>query len=425
MAAPPAHRRERRGWEALAAAALVNAGLVFVLDHIFVYDDPLPRVTPAAIAPAAPSTTPLPAPVLGELAMVGLVTISPPAMKLEALLGVGDLATWNASAPARPQSADLPGTRPADRGGGAEGGTATWTERRDRADDAALRSRIWNSPDAYRTPRTAGRRRATSPEAINRDDRAYGDRAPARLATDGAVAASVGAASGQGAPGLPVLPATATPDATAGAPGATVAARTDGAPLATREAAYVDRGAPAVDVTRKGETSDDRSVTAASNQRRVDPFDLTPPRSGGAHDGEGVAGDAASGTVIDGWGRHGTAAARADASTGAGNASTFATRQDAYFVELFRRLDRTIAYPRELAIQLVSGRVVAILTLRADGTMANISVHAGSGHAAFDDQLTGALRRIGKLPPVPRALLEGRSELRVMIPYTFRSPMIH
>jgi len=138
-----------------------------------------------------------------------------------------------------------------------------------------------------------------------------------------------------------------------------------------------------------------------------------------------VAGSAAPGMVADGWGRHGTAAARADVSAGPGNASTFATRQDPYFVELFRRLDRTIEYPRDLAIQMVSGRVVAIITLRSDGTMAGISVHAGSGHSAFDEQLTGALRRIGKLPPVPRALLEGRSELRVMIPYTFRSPMIH
>lgn len=407
-------------------AAVVNAGLVLVLDHTYVYDERPQRVTraPAERIEAAP-IGPLPIQEIGAPSMVGLIHESPPSLPLEALLGVGDLASWNPASPARPHSVDLPGVRAADRGGGAEGGTATWTERRDRADDAALRSRIWNSPDAYRTPRAGGDRTAASPEAINRDDAAYGDRAPARQARDGAVTASVGDASGQGAPGIPVLPAIATPDATTGAPGATVPARTSGAPQPTTEATYVDRGAPAVDITRKGATSDDRTVAAASNQRRVDPFDLTPPRSGGDHEGEGVAGSAAPGMVADGWGRHGTAAARADVSAGPGNASTFATRQDPYFVELFRRLDRTIEYPRDLAIQMVSGRVVAIITLRSDGTMAAVSVHAGSGHAAFDDQLTGALRRIGKLPPVPRALLEGRSELRVMIPYTFRSPMIH
>lgn len=426
MSTPPANRRGRRGWEALAAAAIVNAGLVLVLDHIIVYVDPLPRVTAlpgAGTEPLIGSTTATPD--ISSASMIGLITVSPPALPLDALLGVGDIASWDPSSPARPRSVDLPGDRPADRGGGAEGGTATWTDRRDRASDAALRSRIWNSPEAYRTPRTAGSGRARSPEAINRDKAAYGDRAVATRALDGEVAASVGDATGQGALGIPVLPAVATPDATTGSPGATVPARVEGATQTTREDAYADRGAPAVDVVKKGATSDDRAVAAASNQRRVDPFDLTPPRSGGDHDGEGVAGRDAPGMVADGWGRRGTAAARADASDGSGNASTFATRQDPYFVELFRRLDRTIEYPRDLAIQLVSGRVVAILTLRADGSMASISVHAGSGHAAFDDQLTGALRRIGKLPPVPRALLEGRTELRVMIPYTFRSPMIH
>jgi TonB family protein len=419
----PAHRRGRRGWEALAVAALVNAGLVLVLDHIIVYDEPLPVVTPhqtAQTSPAAPpeAATPTPTP-------MGLITVSPPALPLDAVLGVGDVASWDPSSRARPRSDNLPGTRPADRGGGADGGTATWTDRRDRADDAALRSRIWNSPDAYRTPRSAGDRSARSPEAINRDARDYGDRARARQARDGAVTASVGDATGQGALGLPVIPA-ATPDTTAGAPGATIPARVDGAPQATTNGAFVDRGAAAVDVTKKGATSDDRAVAAASNQRRTDPYDLTPPRSGGSHDGEGVAGTAsAPGMVSDGWARPGTAASRTESSTGGGAASTFATRQDPYFVELFRRLDRTIEYPRDLAIQMVSGRVVAIVTLRADGTMTSIAIHAGSGHAAFDDQLTGALRRIAKLPPVPRALLDGKTELRVMIPYTFRSPMIH
>jgi TonB family protein len=427
MATPPAHRRGRRGWEALAAAALINAGLVVVLDHIIVYDDPRVRVTapPAATGPALPLAPAATVPDLASASMVGLVSVSPPALPLEAILGVGDVASWDPESPARPRSVDLPGARAADRGGGAEGGTAAWTERRDRASDAALRSRIWTSPDAYRSPRTAGRGRARSPEAINRDDAAYGDRAPATQARDGAVAASVGDTTGPGAPGLPVLAAVAAPDATTGLPGASAPARVDGAPQATREAAYVDRGAPAVDVLKKGATSDDRAVAAASNQRRVDPFDLTPPRSGGDHDGEGVAGRDAPGMVADGWARPGTAAARADVAAGDGDASTFATRQDPSFVELFRRLDRSIEYPRDLAIQMVSGRVVAIITLRADGTMAGIAVHAGSGHAAFDAQLTGALRRVGKLPPVPRALLEGRSELRVMIPYTFRSPMIH
>ncbi len=424
----PAARIRRRGraWEALAAAALANAALVLVLDLVLV-DSDRPDRLPRSAATAIDPPPDLPAGTAPTVASaVRLIGAPPPSILLDSILGAGDVASWDDAAEVRPRSVDLPGDRAADRGGGAEGGTAAWTERRDRADDAALRQRIWTSPDAYRTPRTEGPRRAASPEAVTRQEQAtYGDRAPQERATDGALAPSRGDLTGQGGPGLPVMAAVTEPDVTAGAPGATVPRRIDGAPLPTDEAAYVDRGVRAVDVTRKGATRDDRAVAGASNQRRVDPFDLTPPRSGGEHDGEGVAGAAAPGMVVDGWGKGGTAAARADRPVGDGDASTFATRQDPYFVELFRRLDRNITYPRELAIGLVSGRVVAIITLRADGSTSSIAIHAGSGHAAFDDELSGALRRIGKLPAVPAALLEGRGQLRVMIPYTFRSPMIH
>lgn len=413
-----AGRAPGRGWEALAAAALLNAALVLVLDEITVHHAAAPP--PAGGATAAPP--PEVATGASSAAAISLVSGSPPALTLEAVLGVNDVASWDGGGPARPRAADLPGERAADRGGGDVGGTATWTGRRDRARDAALRQRLWTSPDAYRAPRQVTARRAASPEAITRGDAALGDRAPARQARDGAAVPSRGDALGAGVPGLPLVAAVDAPDATAGVPGATTPARRDGATVATREAAFVDRGASAVDVATRGPTADDRSVAAASNQRRPDPFDLTPPRSGGAHDGEGVAGAPAPGAVADGWGR-GTAATRAPAA-GGGDAATYASRQDPYFIELFARLDRTVVYPRELAMRLISGRVVAVVTLRADGAMTRIAVHAGSPHGEFDEALTAALRRVGRLPPVPDPVLQGRRELRVMIPYTFRRPMI-
>lgn len=420
--------RRGRGWEALAAAAALNLLLVVILDELaFGVDEPERTHAGSTASPAPPPGDPIPIDPLAAptLSMVGLVAVSPPAMTLDAILGVGDSAPPTGRAPVRPRSTDLPGDQAADRGGGGTGGTATWTERRDRASDAALRSRIWNSPDAYRMPRSGGDRRAASTEAINRaPDRTYGDRAAATRALDGAPAASTGDATDTGRDGLPIPAAAAALDATSGAAGATTPARVDGATRATAEAAFVDRGERAVDVTRKGPAADDRAVAGASDQRRVDPFDLTPPRSGGAHDGEDVAGPVlAPGMLADGWGR-GTSASRAPAPDGTGGAATFATRQDPYFVDLFRRLDRMIEYPRDLRIRMISGRVVALVTLRADGRLTDVSIHAGSGHAAFDDALAGALREVGKLGPVPRPLLEGRGELRVMIPYTFRSPMI-
>lgn len=404
-------------------AAMLNAGLVLVLDDVVLpAGPPVVASAPITAADRGPVSS-LVASASASASAVGLIAVTPPSLSLDAVLGVGDHAAWTGAAPARPRSAELPGDRAADRGGGADGGTATWTERRDRASDAALRKQPWNSPFAYRAPRSSGARRAASPESITRDDAAYGDRAPRLRARDGAIAPSGGDALGQGRSGLPLRSSTAVPDDTAGAPGATTPRRADGAPIATAEAAFVDRGPPAVDVARKGAPADDRAVAGASNQRRTDPFDLTPPRAGGDHDGEGVVGASAPGLIVDGWGRDGTAAARLEGAEGAG-VSTFATRQDPYFVELFRRLDRTITYPRDLAIRMISGRVIAIVTLRADGTMTGLAIHAGSGHPEFDDQLAGALRRVGKLPPVPPALLEGRGDLRVMIPYTFRSPMI-
>ena len=105
-------------------------------------------------------------------------------------------------------------------------------------------------------------------------------------------------------------------------------------------------------------------------------------------------------------------------------AATFFWRRDPYFLELFRRLDQRIEYPHELALAMTSGRVVASLVLRADGSFGEIALHAGSGYEAFDREVTDALKAVGKLPAVPSALLGGRAALRVRIPYTFKNPMI-
>jgi TonB family protein len=408
-------RRPRRAWEALAIAAAVNAGVVLVLDRIIV---PAARLSFVAARPeeSLPIGPPLTSAGLG----VGVVTTMPPALPLEAILGVGDDAEGTGRA-ARPSAAELPGARAADRGGGDVGGVDTWTDRRDRADDAALRSRIWSGGAAYLTPRTPGDRRAASPEAIHRaPTAAYGDRAPQPVARAGEDTARLGDASGAGNAGGPT--AVGIDDARAGRAGATAPEARGGAVATAREAAYVDRGAPAVDVARRGATADDRAVAAASDQRRPDPFDLTPPRSGGGA-GEGVRGAPGAGLVSDGWGQ-GTAASRTQAPAGDDGAPTYASRRDPYFYELFRRLDERIVYPRELAIGLVSGRVIASLVLRPDGTLAEIAVFSSSGYRAFDDEVTAALRGLGRLGPVPAALLSGRDTLRVRLMYTFKSPVI-
>ena len=414
-----ASRRRGRAWEALAAAALLNAGLVLVLDRIVVPDQRmrLGLILPVRepVVPAAPALT------AWGMSGVGVVTVMPPALSLEAILGPGDDAVATGGA-ARPTGADLPGARAADRGGGAEGGADTWIERRDRADDAALRSQVWTSDAAYLAARTRDARRARSPEAITRaPTRSYGDRAPQPTARAGADTARTGDAVGAGAIGGPT--ALGIDDARSGMPGATSPARRDGTAVPVRDAAYVDRGERAVDVAARGATADDRAVAAASDQRRPDPFDLTPSRSGGRAEGEGVRGAAGPGAVSDGWG-DGTAASRTASPWGDDDAPTYASRRDPYFVELFRRLDQRIEYPHDLALAMISGRVVASMVLRADGTFGDIALHATSGYGAFDREVTDALKAVARIGPVPSALLAGRTSLRVRIPYTFKNRMI-
>ena len=71
-----------------------------------------------------------------------------------------------------------------------------------------------------------------------------------------------------------------------------------------------------------------------------------------------------------------------------------------------------------------SGRSIATLQLHADGRVSDITIVTSSGFAGFDAELRRALGAIGDLGPVPARLLDGRASLRVMVPYTFRNPVI-
>ena len=364
---------------------------------------PVLRVTTgvALALPAVEPAPPVPADFAAEpVAVIALDMIDLSGLPLAAVAGPGDAASFAAAHPMPRASADLPGTTAADRGGGAEGGATTWTGRRD-PDQTATRAQLWNGADAYRAPRRDTDRRAATDEAIARaPDKEYGDRQARSRARAG------------------------DPPAPRGDAAETKPTRADGATRPTAENAMVDRGATATDVTRHGETGDDVSVAAASAETDPDPFDLTPSRSGG-DDGEGVHGKQhEDGALSDGRGKRGTAAARASVARGSGGASVFASRTDPYLRELLRRLDREIRFPRDLKLDLRSGRVIAVLTLEADGTITDVAVATSSGYQGFDDELTRAIKKVGALGEVPSTLLDGARSLKVMVPYTFRNPMI-
>jgi TonB family protein len=91
---------------------------------------------------------------------------------------------------------------------------------------------------------------------------------------------------------------------------------------------------------------------------------------------------------------------------------------------MYRRLDQLVDFPRDLALDLDQGTVIATLVLDRDGRVADVRVTASSGYTGFDDAFTGAVRRAASFGPVPAALLGDRGALAVRVPYTFRNPMI-
>jgi TonB family protein len=169
-----------------------------------------------------------------------------------------------------------------------------------------------------------------------------------------------------------------------------------------------------VDSSTRGPTRA-RSVSAASDARRIDPFDLSRSRgrggvtagSGGGH-GAGVRG-ADRGSVRNG--------------TGKGGGWLRARRDDPYFRRLFAAVDRRIEYPRKLALALEQGQVIVHFRLDARGKAGAIEVIRSSGHPALDREVTRAIAEVGSFGPPPRALSRGGS-VGVRMPYRFKSPMV-
>jgi TonB family protein len=424
---PAASRRPRPRAIAAALGVAIGAHAVAIGGYRLAWEPShrLPWWRAAAVTPAEPARVDdAPAVAAVELVEVAAAVDARGAWLVPEARGPGDVAGFAHQSPLPGASADLPGRTAADRGGGDVGGVTTWTGRRDDG-EVPLRSQPWSDPDRYRAPRPDTDRAAASPEAISRSpDRTYGDRQVRARARDGEAAARPGeAAAGAGAGAADALAWQDADPVFDAAAGRAAAARADGATRRSDEATMLDEGEAAVDVQRRGAAGDRAAVAAASDQRQPDPYDLTPARAGGKA-GEGVRGArAADGAVADGRGR-GTGASRADLDEGDGGAATWASRTDPYLRELMRKLDREVEFPRDLALDLRSGRPIAMLTLHADGRMTDVTIVTTSGFAGFDAELARALRAVGKLGPAPAALLDGKRSLRVMVPYTFKNPVV-
>jgi TonB family protein len=391
----------RRSSASLAVAIALHGALVVLLT--WQHEPRLVVTSPGVPAPADP----LPAEEIVAVPIVltpvvGLSALS--TVPLEPVVGPADEAGFGDSHPLPNADVDLPGERAASLGGGAEGGSVTWTGRSDRED---LRAQSWNAPDRYQLGRkkTGGDRVST--ESIARapelefDDRSQSRRRRARRGQDRELEAD--------------------PD------GTEAPARVDGALDSTRRGVHADVGAAATEAERDGPTADDTNSAAASNERNPGAFEMTRPRAGGGSHGSGVAGP----VVADGVSARGH---RANAATAAlraalrrspkADAATRARRQNAYFRKMYARLDGLIEFPRELALAMEQGEVVVSFTLYADGTVDEVDVDKSSGFALFDEQVTRAVAIGGPFGHVPKEIMGTRSKITVRAPYVFRNPLI-
>ncbi len=409
-----------RGTWALVAAMAVHALVLGVVQWRF---DALQSAREAALDADGPLIAV--AVFDGDGQVPDAVTQTESIVPIVVVPGPADVASEGAGHPLPNADVDLPGARAASRGGGAEGGSDTWTGRNDAEE---WRAQSWNDPEHYRLSRhKTGTRRASDEALERRPDKTFDDRTNAvrRRARRGQAGAAPADAAGTEPSHAPAL-ADEGPDAEVAArdPAPT---RVTGAVDPTPRAAHVDQGAAATDASRRGAASDDTDAAGASNERNPGRFDMTRPRAGGDADGAGVAGprpgDGVSARGV-GLANASTAALRAAIDQAPGPAATRARRQNPYFRRMYAAMDRLIEFPEELALNFDQGEVIVRFTLFRDGRVGDVVVEKSSGFAKFDRQVTRAVGRAGPYGPVPESIIGNRAHIVVRAPYAFRNPLI-
>jgi TonB family protein len=357
-------------------------------------------------------------------ALAHVALVDAPVDPLRPLAGAEDRAPTGAGHPLPAADVDSPGDTAAARAGGAGAGPESVS---DQHYLRATTEQPWSDPTITQQQRLRNATRARSEEAILRaPERGIAQRtAPARpRADDGAERGRPGQDRGtaqaiEGAPGVDW--SRMDPRYQQGA-GERVPQRSPGAVQPEPAQGFViERGATSADALRDGRAGDTRTVAGASAERDPLPADLITPRSGG-DSGDGFRGRERVGHSAQGHGR-GSAATSAEIATGAGTAM-WARRDDPYFRRFHDRLDREVRFPRQLAIRLEQGQLVARFVLRADGSLADIEVTKPSGFAEFDRELVRALRALSPLGPVPRSFLGRRDRVAVLLDYEFKNPVI-
>jgi TonB family protein len=346
--------------------------------------------------------------------------VGPPAATVA---GPADQIVDDPASPWPRADVDTPDPAPAAHGGGAPGGTLTWTGR---SDGESLRAQMWNDPSAYRLGRRRTGDARSAPESISRAP----DPGIAAAADPGGRRARDGAEAGAPAGSLDDLDPRWDDGVRPGAPGpgeiATRLAEEGGVRVEPRRPLVV-AGDAATHAETRGPTVDDVNAAQASDERRPHEVELTAPRAGGRSDGEGVAGPDDDPGISPRSARTGAGAGGTPADArqrDGGQMSTRARAQDAYFRRLTARVLDRVVYPRDLALSLEQGEVIVSFTLARDGSVTDLRVTRSSGFPAFDRALLLAVRVCAPFDPLPEAVSSGAPSVQVNAPFVFSNPLI-
>ena len=325
-------------------------------------------------------------------------------------LPVADQArTVTAESSPQAGTTDQRGIPAADSGEGA-GRSSPLAFRRDRS---TLRTRAADNASDYRISHERTASTAASPQPVRQEPRVgIGDSSRTRRLrpADSAVAGTTLPADPDGAfdPQL-TLQLGQTQQSDTGQD----LARGDGPLDATK-------GYRRFDVTQHGLAQDAQSARAASNESRPGRFELSSPAAPGAGtEGRGPS-DAPGAVSKPSAGQNpAVRGAMGDAPRGPDLAMSAAEREYRRALgEIRRRVEKTLRFPKRLALELEQGEAVVYFVLRPDGRIDGaVRVVKSAGFDEFDAEAVGAVKRAAPFPPMSR-------QFTISMPISFDNPLV-
>jgi TonB family protein len=188
----------------------------------------------------------------------------------------------------------------------------------------------------------------------------------------------------------------------------------------------VDQGPPATTAEeRESRVRDDADAEMLAARTVQSVVDATSRR--GLEAGEGRGGRDAEGAPGTGGGRREGGRARA-LGPGAGSWDVLDTSDPRYvrwFLDVRRRIENAMVFPRARQLAMDQGTSVYEITLRRDGTLARAPrLIRTSGLDDLDHAALAAIEQSAPFAPVPAALAPGLATVEIRMPLEFSNPMV-